>query len=176
MSPASDTAAGTPAGTCRTCDAVVYGPLLNTYCTSNCHGVDHARSGQTGFQLDIYESTGSVKGAMEMAPRIEVRAARFKDMPPVGEPMPTEEERKLIGSWAAGGAPFCTDGGVSPDGGVSTDGQKFTFIPDTTVPVYDEAVALQILRLCDSLEEDDDVQNVYSNLDIPDELLAKLPV
>jgi transcriptional/translational regulatory protein YebC/TACO1 len=59
--------------------------------------------------------------------------------------------------------------------GVTTDGQKFTFIPDTTVPVNDETVALQILRLCDSLEEDDDVQNVYSNLDIPDELLAKLP-
>ena len=59
--------------------------------------------------------------------------------------------------------------------GVTTDGQKFTFIPDTTVPVTDEAVALQILRLCDSLEEDDDVQNVYSNLDISDELLAKLP-
>ena len=32
---------------------------------------------------------------------------------------------------------------------------KFTFIPDTTVPVHDEAVALQILRLCDSLEEDE---------------------
>src|SRR5882762_9188574 len=59
--------------------------------------------------------------------------------------------------------------------GVTIDGQKFTFIPDTTVPVNNEAVALQILRLCDSLEEDDDVQNVYSNLDIPDELLAKLP-
>jgi len=59
--------------------------------------------------------------------------------------------------------------------GVTTGGQKFTFIPDTTVPVNDETVALQILRLCDSLEEDDDVQNVYSNLDIPDELLARLP-
>jgi len=92
-------------------------PLLNTYCTSNCHGTDHTRSGRTDFQLDIYESTGSVKGAMEMAPRIEVRAARFKDMPPVGNPLPTEEERKLLGSWAAGGAPFCNDGGVSTDGG-----------------------------------------------------------
>lgn len=60
--------------------------------------------------------------------------------------------------------------------GVATSGQKFTFIPDTTVPVHDEAVALQILRLCDSLDDDDDVQNVYSNLDIPDDLLAKLPV
>ena len=59
--------------------------------------------------------------------------------------------------------------------GVTTDGQKFTFIPDTTVAVRDEAVAHQVLRLCDALEEDDDVQNVYSNLDIPDEMLAKLP-
>ena len=60
-------------------------------------------------------------------------------------------------------------------GGVTTDGQKFTFIPDTTVPVADETVARQVLRLCDALEDDDDVQNVYSNLDIPDELLARLP-
>jgi YebC/PmpR family DNA-binding regulatory protein len=59
--------------------------------------------------------------------------------------------------------------------GVTTDGQKFTFIPDTTVPVADETVARQVLRLCDALEDDDDVQNVYSNLDIPDEVLAKLP-
>ena len=59
--------------------------------------------------------------------------------------------------------------------GVTTDGQKFTFIPDTTVPVADESVAQQVLRLCDALEDDDDVQNVYSNLDIPDELLARLP-
>ncbi len=59
--------------------------------------------------------------------------------------------------------------------GVTTSGQKFTFIPDTTVPVVDEATALQVLRLCESLEDDDDVQNVYSNLDIADELLARLP-
>jgi YebC/PmpR family DNA-binding regulatory protein len=59
--------------------------------------------------------------------------------------------------------------------GVTTDGQKFTFIPDTTVPVADETVARQVLRLCDTLEDDDDVQNVYSNLDIPDEVLARLP-
>jgi len=37
-------------------------------------------------------------------------------------------------------------------------------------------VAHQVLRLCDALEDDDDVQNVYSNLEIPDEVLAKLPV
>jgi YebC/PmpR family DNA-binding regulatory protein len=59
--------------------------------------------------------------------------------------------------------------------GVITDGQKFTFIPDTTVAITDENMARQLLSLCDALEEDDDVQNVYSNLEIPDEILATLP-
>jgi YebC/PmpR family DNA-binding regulatory protein len=59
---------------------------------------------------------------------------------------------------------------------VTIESQKFTFIPDTTITVGDEAVAHQVLHLCDALEDDDDVQNVYSNLEIPDEVLAKLPV
>ena len=59
--------------------------------------------------------------------------------------------------------------------GVTTDEQKFTFVPDTTVSIADESVAKQVLQLCDALEDDDDVQNVHSNIDIPDEVLAKLP-
>ena len=61
------------------------------------------------------------------------------------------------------------------EAGVPTVGQKFTFIPDTTVSIADESVAKQVLQLCDALEDDDDVQNVYSNIEIPDEVLAKLP-
>ncbi len=41
--------------------------------------------------------------------------------------------------------------------GVTTESQKFTFIPDTTITVGDETVAQQVLRLCDALEDDDDV-------------------
>ncbi len=61
------------------------------------------------------------------------------------------------------------------EAGVPTVGQKFTFIPDTTVSIADESVAKQVLQLCDALEDDDDVQNVYSNIEIPDEVLARLP-
>jgi YebC/PmpR family DNA-binding regulatory protein len=57
--------------------------------------------------------------------------------------------------------------------GVTTESQKFTFIPDTTITVVDESVAQQVLRLCDALEDDADVQNVYSNLEIPEQ--EKLP-
>ena len=60
--------------------------------------------------------------------------------------------------------------------GLPTDSQKLTYLPDITVPVQDEAVATQVLRLCDALEDNDDVQNVHANFDIPEELLAKLSV
>lgn len=60
--------------------------------------------------------------------------------------------------------------------GIPTDTQKLTYLPDTTVPIYDEVVAAQIIRLCDALEDNDDVQNVYANFDLPEELLSKLSV
>jgi YebC/PmpR family DNA-binding regulatory protein len=42
-----------------------------------------------------------------------------------------------------------------------------------TVPV-DEEKAQSLMKLIDTLEDDDDVQNVYSNFEISDEILAKL--
>ncbi|MFW5770575.1 MAG: YebC/PmpR family DNA-binding transcriptional regulator [Spirochaetota bacterium] len=48
-----------------------------------------------------------------------------------------------------------------------------TFVPQTTVPL-DEQKARQCMKLIDLLDEHDDVQNVYSNYDISDEVMAKL--
>jgi len=59
---------------------------------------------------------------------------------------------------------------------IPTNTQQLTYLPDITVPVNDESVASQVLRLCDALEEDDDVQNVYANFDLPEEILSKLSV
>jgi transcriptional/translational regulatory protein YebC/TACO1 len=39
------------------------------------------------------------------------------------------------------------------------------------VPLTDEATARGVLRLIDALEEQDDVQAVYANFDIPDDVL-----
>jgi len=58
--------------------------------------------------------------------------------------------------------------------GIHAESHKLTFLPVTTVTIDQEALASQVLRLCDALEENDDVQNVYSNFDISDELLTKL--
>ncbi|WP_332065751.1 YebC/PmpR family DNA-binding transcriptional regulator [Bartonella sp. CB189] len=43
-----------------------------------------------------------------------------------------------------------------------------------TLTAVDEEKAVSILRLISTLEEDDDVQNVYANFDVSDEVLAKL--
>jgi YebC/PmpR family DNA-binding regulatory protein len=50
---------------------------------------------------------------------------------------------------------------------------ELTKIPENTVSV-DEKDASKVLRLMDALENHDDVQNVYANFDIPEDLLAKL--
>lgn len=47
-----------------------------------------------------------------------------------------------------------------------------SMIPKTKVELRDEKVAHQLMRLIDKLEDLDDVQNVHSNADIPDEIAA----
>jgi transcriptional/translational regulatory protein YebC/TACO1 len=46
-------------------------------------------------------------------------------------------------------------------------------VPTSTVRVEDAAQAKALLVLLDALEEQDDVQHVYANFDIPDALLAE---
>ena len=53
---------------------------------------------------------------------------------------------------------------------------ELTRIPENLIEITDEKVATNILRLMEKLEEHDDVQNVYSNFDIPDELMEKIDV
>jgi YebC/PmpR family DNA-binding regulatory protein len=55
--------------------------------------------------------------------------------------------------------------------GFAVDSAELTMVPKTTVEVEDESTAKKILRLIDTLEENDDVQDVYSNFDIPERVL-----
>ncbi|NJP05030.1 MAG: YebC/PmpR family DNA-binding transcriptional regulator [Chloroflexaceae bacterium] len=52
-------------------------------------------------------------------------------------------------------------------------GAEMTMRPTTMVQTGEEKDALQVLRLLEKLEDLDDVQRVYSNLDISDDLLNK---
>lgn len=51
---------------------------------------------------------------------------------------------------------------------------KIGMYPNNEVKIDDEETAVNILKLYDDLEENDDVQEIYSNFIINDEILAKL--
>lgn len=49
-----------------------------------------------------------------------------------------------------------------------------TMIPENTIEVTEENVAKNLLRMLETLEDHDDVQNVYANFDIDDDLMEQL--
>ena len=51
---------------------------------------------------------------------------------------------------------------------------SISMIPQNTIEITEEKPARAILRLLDSLEGHDDVQNVYANFDIDDDLMEQL--
>ncbi|MDQ3866314.1 MAG: YebC/PmpR family DNA-binding transcriptional regulator [Actinomycetota bacterium] len=57
------------------------------------------------------------------------------------------------------------------EAGIAYDSADATMLPKTTVAIEDEATAKKVLRLVDALEENDDVQDVYANFDIPERVL-----
>ncbi len=44
-------------------------------------------------------------------------------------------------------------------------------VPKTTVRVEDDGAARKLLRLVEALEDNEDVQGVYANFDIPEAVL-----
>ena len=58
--------------------------------------------------------------------------------------------------------------------GFKSETAELTRIPKNMIEVTDEKTADQILKLLDKLEEHDDVQNVYANCDISDEIMQKI--
>ena len=57
--------------------------------------------------------------------------------------------------------------------GIEYDSAEAEFVPNVKVEV-DAETARKVLRLIDALEDSDDVQNVFTNMDVPDEVQAQL--
>jgi YebC/PmpR family DNA-binding regulatory protein len=62
---------------------------------------------------------------------------------------------------------------------LEAEGIKFieasvSMIPQNVVAISEEKPARQILKLLESLEDHDDVQNVFANFDIPDEIMESV--
>jgi YebC/PmpR family DNA-binding regulatory protein len=59
------------------------------------------------------------------------------------------------------------------EAGIDYDSAEASFVPATQVPL-DAEHAAKVFRLIEALEDSDDVQNVYANFDVSDEVLAEL--
>jgi YebC/PmpR family DNA-binding regulatory protein len=57
------------------------------------------------------------------------------------------------------------------DAGFTVESVELAMVPKTTVAVADESVARRIVKLVEGLEDTEDVQDVYANFDIPEEVL-----
>ena len=55
--------------------------------------------------------------------------------------------------------------------GIGYESAELTMVPKTTVRIEDESAAKKLVRLMDALEDNDDVQGVYANFDIPERVL-----
>ena len=58
--------------------------------------------------------------------------------------------------------------------GIAVQSAESTMVSSTTIEVTDIEDAKQILRIMDMLEDNDDVQDVYANFDIDDDLMQEL--
>ena len=56
---------------------------------------------------------------------------------------------------------------------IPTESAQLTMIPKNQVPVDAKSVRA-VISLINNLEEHDDVQNVYANCDIPDEVMKEI--
>ncbi|MFZ5872346.1 MAG: YebC/PmpR family DNA-binding transcriptional regulator, partial [Actinomycetota bacterium] len=59
------------------------------------------------------------------------------------------------------------------EAGIDYDSAEVQFVPSTQVPLDAEG-ARKVFKLIDALEDSDDVQNVYANFDVPDEVMAEV--
>ena len=57
--------------------------------------------------------------------------------------------------------------------GIDYQSAEATFLPSVTVDLDEEAAA-KVFRLIEALEDSDEVQNVFANFDVSDEVMAKL--
>ena len=57
--------------------------------------------------------------------------------------------------------------------GIDYDSAEASFLPSVTIPV-DEEVARKLFKLIDGLDDSDDVQNVFANFDVSDDVMEAI--
>jgi YebC/PmpR family DNA-binding regulatory protein len=60
------------------------------------------------------------------------------------------------------------------DAGVPVSSSDTTMLPSMSIPITDEDAAKKVLRIIDALEDADDVQEIYANYDISDDIMESV--
>ncbi len=60
------------------------------------------------------------------------------------------------------------------DGNIPTEAAQLSMVPQNYIPIEDPEKARKIMRLVEEFEDHDDVQKVYANFDISDEIMESL--
>ena len=125
-------------------------------------------------------STGAVSYMFHRKGRITVPASTIKEEPLLdlvieagGDELTREEDHHVI-STAADRLYAVAE--ALRTAGVQSDAQKLTFVPENHVTVSDAAIATQVVRLIEALEDSDDVQHVHTNFAPTEEALVQLAV
>jgi YebC/PmpR family DNA-binding regulatory protein len=124
--------------------------------------------GETGTTLWMFQRKGVIVVEKAVSPDEE----RLLELALEGG---AEDLRDSESSWEIVTAPqdFKSVETALRDAGVQVFSAEISMIPTTTIPVGG-GEAKQVLQLIDALEELDDVQSVYANFDIPEEVMASL--
>lgn len=79
-------------------------------------------------------------------------------------------------TWQLSAAPTDVTGlrAALEEAGITVESSDVTMLPTSTVPLDSAEKAKAVLRLMDALDDHDDVQDVYANFDIPDEILESV--
>ena len=57
---------------------------------------------------------------------------------------------------------------------IPTEVAEISMVPQNTVPINEVVTAKKVLGLMEEFEDHEDIQNVYANFDIPDEIVKQL--
>jgi YebC/PmpR family DNA-binding regulatory protein len=101
------------------------------------------------------------------------RSAEEDDVMTVGLDAGLEDLADEGDTWRLTAAPGDLSGlrAALEEAGLPIESADVTMLPSSTVPLPTAEQAKAVLRLIDELDDHDDVQDVYANFDIPDEVL-----
>ncbi len=126
--------------------------------------------GSSGSVAHLFERKGQIRVALEAASENQILELALDAG---AEDVSCDEEDHLIFTPVD---QLSSVAAALREKNIEPRGQELVYIPQNSIPVNEESVAGQVLRICETLEDYDDTMNVFTNFDIPDQILESVAV